>query len=271
MLFDHFLNANWLFKLTALLYFGAFLSFALSFRWKREYFRNAATILMGFAFAANTALIVERWISAERPPFKTLYETLIFYPWCVSAVFFVLLAMHRLFVFGIFASAISLSGFLYATYRPDLEIVNLPPALQSGWFVPHVITYFIAYAALFASCSLALLYLVRQSKGGNFPLKLETLSSQTLNFGFAALTLGLVMGAFWGKVAWGNYWSWDPKENWALITWLTYLVTIHFRFVRGWKGRRAAFLTIIGFATVVFTYLGMNLLPTSESSLHVYQ
>ena len=272
MLFDNFLNASWFFKLTTLLYVAGLLFFVLAFWRKDTRLRYTATTLIGLAFAANTAVIAERWVSAERPPFKTLYETLVFYPWCVSAIFFVLLAAYRIFVLGIFSSSISLTGFLYATSRPDFEIVNLPPALQSPWFVPHVITYFIAYSALFASCSLAILYLVKQrSEPEKLRFNLEALSNHTLDFGFVALTLGLVMGAFWGKVAWGNYWSWDPKENWALITWLTYLVAIHLRFIRGWRGKRAAILTIIGFGTVVFTYLGMNLLPTAETSLHVYQ
>jgi ABC-type transport system involved in cytochrome c biogenesis permease subunit len=272
MLLDNFLNASILFQVTAFLYFAGFLLFTIALWRKNKSLRTAATVILTFAFAANTGVIGERWISADRPPFKTLYETLVFYPWCVSAVFFVLLAAYKLYAFGMFASAISLSGFAYAAYRPDLEIVNLPPALQSGWFVPHVITYFIAYAALFASFSLAVLYLGRPIwKKGELEVNFEKLSNHTLDFGFAALTLGLVMGAFWGKVAWGNYWSWDPKENWALVTWLTYLVIIHLRFVRGWKGRKAAILMIIGFGTVVFTYLGMSLLPSADSSLHVYQ
>jgi ABC-type transport system involved in cytochrome c biogenesis permease subunit len=125
---------------------------------------------------------------------------------------------------------------------------------------------------LFASCSFAVLFLIRPVwKRHGFELNPEKLANYTLDFGFVALTLGLVMGAAWGKVAWGNYWSWDPKENWALITWFTYLITIHLRFVRGWKGRNAAILMIIGFGTVVFTYLGMSLLPTADGSLHVYQ
>ncbi len=272
MLLDNFFHSTILFRSTTLLYLAGFGLLGLALWRRHKALRTVATFLLAFAFAANTGVIAERWISADRPPFKTLYETLIFYPWCVSAVFFVLLAAYKVFAIGVFTSAISLSGFGYAAYRPDLEIVNLPPALQSAWFVPHVITYFVAYAALFGSFSLALLYLARPIwKRGEFEISFEKLSNHTLDFGFAALTLGLVMGAFWGKVAWGNYWSWDPKENWALVTWLTYLVTIHLRFVRGWKGRKAAILAIIGFGTVVFTYLGMSLLPTAENSLHVYQ
>ncbi len=90
-------------------------------------------------------------------------------------------------------------------------------------------------------------------------------------FGIVALTLGLVMGAVWGKFAWGDYWSWDPKENWALVTFLAYMIYLHLRLSPGWKGKRAMWVLVFAFAAVVFTYLGMNVLPTAGESLHVYQ
>jgi ABC-type transport system involved in cytochrome c biogenesis permease subunit len=90
-------------------------------------------------------------------------------------------------------------------------------------------------------------------------------------FGFVALTLGLAMGALWAKSAWGEYWSWDVKENWAFITWLSYLSYHHFRLLRTWRGRRALWVNVACFAAVMFTYLGMHLLPTASNSLHVYQ
>ena len=90
-------------------------------------------------------------------------------------------------------------------------------------------------------------------------------------FGFVLITAGLLMGAWWAKEAWGDWWSWDPKENWSLITWLVYVLYFHLRLLPGWTGRRMAVVTILGFAAVMFTYLGMNLLPTAASSAHVYQ
>jgi cytochrome c-type biogenesis protein CcsB len=84
--------------------------------------------------------------------------------------------------------------------------------------------------------------------------------------GFIFLTLGIVTGAVWAHYAWGSYWSWDPKETWSLITWLVYAVMLHTRLVRGWRGRRMAIMAIVGFGCVLFTYLGVNFLP----SLHSY-
>ncbi|MBI4568837.1 MAG: c-type cytochrome biogenesis protein CcsB [Planctomycetes bacterium] len=256
---------------------------------------HVAVWLTVAAFLLNTAVLVDRWVEAGRAPFKTLFETLLLYPWCVSAVTLALLAMHRVTVLLPFASGVSAAGLVYAGLKPVVEIVTLPPALQSGWFVPHVVTYFVAYAGLFASAVFALLAVtrfragsvsvrssaVRRSSADALTGALQTapageprfeqFAHRAAVFGFTALTVGLVMGAAWGKAAWGDYWSWDPKENWALVTWLAYLIYMHLRLVGGWQGRRAMAVCLLSFAAVVFTYLGMSMLPSASDSLHVYQ
>ncbi|MBI2922881.1 MAG: cytochrome c biogenesis protein CcsA [Planctomycetes bacterium] len=239
---------------------------------RRKALVTASVWTFAAAFALNGVLIVDRWLEAGRAPFKTLYETLLFYPWCVGVATLILLALHRLRVLIPFSSAACIAGLAYAMAKPDVEIVNLPPALQSAWFVPHVVTYFIAYGALFLSFVLAVLAIARpawrsEETGKGF----EEHAHGAVMFGFTALTLGVVMGAVWGKEAWGDYWTWDPKENWALVSWLAYLVYLHVRMVRGWTGRRAMAVCASSFAAVVFTYLGMSLLPTASESLHVYQ
>jgi ABC-type transport system involved in cytochrome c biogenesis permease subunit len=230
---------------------------------------HAGTLLMAVAFFLNLGLIGWSWISYGRPPFKTLFETMVFYPMLVAAVTLLLVRLHQLYILVPFSAAVCLSGLVYALWRPDLEVVNLPPALQSAWFVPHVVTYFISYAALFASCALAVIELVRARWMPERP-SYEGHANRVAAFGLVALTLGLIMGGMWGKFAWGDYWSWDPKENWALVTWLAYLIYFHLRRMDGWQGRRGMALLAGAYAAVVFTYLGMNLLPDSNS-LHVYQ
>jgi cytochrome c-type biogenesis protein CcsB len=198
----------------------------------------------------------------------------------------VLVAAHRLSLLVPFAAAGALLCFYQAWRKPDLELVVLPPALQSAWFVPHVVTYFIAYAGLFISFVLAALALFRGRRTGfqpvqegdrqdacPTPLPLEEAAHKAVMFGFAALTLGLAMGAAWGKSAWGDYWQWDPKENWAFITWLAYLSYLHLRLIGNWRGKRALWINLACFAAVMFTYLGMNLLPkaVAKGSLHLYQ
>jgi ABC-type transport system involved in cytochrome c biogenesis permease subunit len=255
----------------ALLYAASFACSLPATLRQRRGWRHIGSVLLGAALACNLALISWQWIAYGRPPFKTLFETMVFYPLCVAVVTLLLVRLHSLYVLVPFSAAICLAGLSYALYRPDFEVVNLPPALQSAWFVPHVVTYFIAYAALFASCALAVVELVRRMRTPDGSEGFETAANNAAIFGLATLTLGLIMGGMWGKYAWGDYWSWDPKENWALVTWLAYLLYVHLRRIDGWQGRRGMIVLALAFGAVVFTYLGMNLLPQSGDSLHVYQ
>ncbi|CAD7777191.1 Cytochrome c biogenesis protein CcsA [Candidatus Methanoperedenaceae archaeon GB50] len=109
----------------------------------------------------------------------------------------------------------------------------------------------------------------RAAFGIVFPpkLQLDALIYQTITFGFTLLTVGIITGAVWADKAWGSYWSWDPKETWSLITWFIYATFIHCRLVKGWREKKMAVLSIIGFASVLFTYFGVNFLL---SGLHSY-
>ena len=244
---------------------------------RRATWVRAGLVLLIAAIALNTWLLGSRWIEAGRPPFKTLFETLVFYPWCLGMVTLGLVFGRKLFVLVPFSAGMSLAGVVYALYKPDVETVLLPPALQSAWFIPHVVTYFASYAALFASCALAIVALWARARSRGRPADEQAVHAWegqahfAAVFGLGALTFGLVMGAVWGKYAWGDYWGWDPKENWALVTWLSYMVYVHLRLMDGWNGKRAMGLLVLSFAAVVFTYLGMSLLPTAQDSMHVYQ
>lgn len=271
-----------LFQFTLVLYLAAtlFPLFGIILKIRRIKFFWIAITLVGFLL--NTTLLIYRWVDASRPPFKTLFETMIFYPWCVNFILFILLGYYKAVFLLPFCNIVSAIGFIYGIIKPEIEYINLPPALQSFWFIPHVVIYFLSYASLFCSFVLALIaLLIKYGLARNFILKItnnrminfdfEGLTHSVLNLGFTALTFGLIFGAIWGKLAWGDYWSWDPKENWALITWLIYLGAIHMRYIPEFKSKTLLVVIIIGFLAVVFTYLGMNLLPTAKSSLHVYQ
>jgi cytochrome c-type biogenesis protein CcsB len=234
------------------------------------------------AALVNIGALVSLGVEAGRAPFKTRYETLFLYAACIPVVCIMLVVMYRLYILTFFA-ALGAAACLFGAYcRPDLEFELLPPALQSAWFVPHVVTYFFAYAGLFASFVLAALALYKAwRKDGSSalaaaadpdqPIPYGDAAHKAVIFGFVALTFGLAMGAVWGKYAWGDYWQWDIKENWAFVTWLCYLTYLHLRLLPHWSGRRALWLNLASFAAVMFTYLGMNLLPAATSSLHVYQ
>jgi cytochrome c-type biogenesis protein CcsB len=152
----------------------------------------------------------------------------------------------------------------------------LIPALKSNWLIAHVISCFIGYAAFGVAFGVSIMFLFkaddsRQDDGGILARMpdvavLDELIHQLIMFGFLFLTVGIITGAVWANSAWGRYWGWDPKETWSFITWLIYASLLHFRMMRGWRGKRIAVLSIIGFAAVLFTYFGVNLLP----GLHSY-
>ncbi|PLY11646.1 MAG: c-type cytochrome biogenesis protein CcsB [Desulfuromonas sp.] len=164
---------------------------------------------------------------------------------------------------------------------PGDTIEPLVPALQSNWLTYHVITCFIGYGAFAVACGVSVMYLIkarqeeRAEEGavggllGLFPsIKvLDDINYKAILVGFPLLTLGIITGAAWANYAWGTYWSWDPKETWSLIVWFIYAAFLHARFTRGWVGKRAAWLSIFGFAATLFCYLGVNLLL---SGLHSY-
>lgn len=229
--------------------------------------------------AVNLAQLLFRWLAAEQPPFKTLYESLVLLAACIALVYLAIEGVYRARVLGLPAMLGAAGAMLYALVRPDKEIVNLPPALQSGWFIPHVVVYFFGYAALFVACGAAVLYLIRPkpiriARADLIPgerIDLERLLDGSVRFGFVLLTLGLLVGAVWAKAAWGDWWVWDPKETWSAVTWLAFSIYLHLHYLGGWRGRRLAWLVVAGFGAVMFTYLGMHLLPTADQSVHLYQ
>jgi len=180
--------------------------------------------------------------------------------------------------FGTFVTPLAFLAMAYASFSPNISshIQPLIPALKSNWLISHVITCFFGYAAFALSFGFSLMYLLKRldnQKRNNIFLQLipglsilDDLNYQMIVVGFLMLTLGIITGSVWAHSAWGTYWSWDPKETWSLITWLIYASVIHSRMVRGWKGKKIAILSIIGFACVLFTYFGVNYL----AGLHSY-
>jgi ABC-type transport system involved in cytochrome c biogenesis permease subunit len=226
-------------------------------------------LIVGFTFITYT--IGLRWVEAGRAPFQTLYESLIFFSWCIVCVYLVLRYFYKIGFLLPFVSQVTLLVLGYALFNLDTEISALPPALQSIWFVPHVVTYFLAYSLLALAAVSSIISL--NISDLNLPFKKQAISfSYTVTqLGFTFLTFGMITGAIWGKDAWGDYWTWDPKENWALISWLMYLLVMHTFFIPKWREKMFMWLNIVAFAVILFTYLGINLLPTASSSMHVYK
>ena len=212
-----------------------------------------------------------RWVEAGRAPFSNMFESLVLFAWTIAVVTIVVQAKAGLPI--ILPAASSFAAVLVLAYASSMEhkIHPLMPALKSNWLSVHVSTCFLGYGGFTISFLAAVSYLVGTSQRGSMReetrIKLETVVFETISFGFLFLTIGIITGSIWADAAWGSYWSWDPKETWSLITWIVYAGFLHCRLVSGWRGKVTAWVSILGFASVLFTYFGVSRLL---AGLHSY-
>lgn len=213
--------------------------------------------------------IAELWISLERPPLRTMGETRLWYS------FFLPLAGLMTYLRWNYKWILSFTTILSAVFivinivNPDIHNKVLMPALQSPWFTPHVVIYMFSYAILGAATLVAIYYLIKEKKISNRSQIIEM--SETLVYaGVACITLGMLMGALWAKEAWGHYWSWDPKETWAAVTFFGYLIYIHYRLKKRSSNRVSMIILIIAFILLQICWYGVNYLPSAQNSIHTY-
>jgi cytochrome c-type biogenesis protein CcsB len=268
---------------TTFIYFAAFMLYLLGMVMNRDLLARLGTFASLIGLTAQTVAIILRWVASYRmgighAPFSNLYESLIFFAWTLMLLYIIVEWRTRNRTFGTFVTPLAFLAMAYASFSPNIgsHIQPLIPALKSNWLITHVITCFFGYAAFGLSFGLSIMYLLKRldtSEKKNIFLKLiplqgilDDLNYQMIVIGFLMLTLGIITGAVWAHSAWGSYWSWDPKETWSLITWLIYAAVIHSRMVRGWKGKRIAILSMVGFFCVLFTDFGVNYL----AGLHSY-
>ena len=226
--------------------------------------------------------LILRWVETHQAgygyvPLSNMYESLIFFSWTIVFVYLILETKYKQKVIGVFVTPFAFLAIALTSIIPGVnaKITPLVPALQSNWLTVHVTTCFFGYASFAISFGISLLYLIRGKKGTKAggptwlpsPSVLDEINYKAIVIGFPMLTLGIITGAAWANHAWGSYWTWDPKETWSLITWFVYAAVLHARFTRDWRGRKAAVLSIVGFAAVLFTYFGVNYLI---SGLHSY-
>jgi len=278
------MNSSQLLGITTFIYLLSSGLYLALFIFKARTFGLLATVVTAVGILAQMAGIGLRWVESYQmgfghAPLSNMYESLVFFSWVIAIVYLVIEFVYKNKVIGAFAMPFAFFSMAYASFATEIsqEIKPLLPALQSNWLIAHVIACFIGYAALTVACGLGIMYLLkaRQEKKGEAGLLaslpdlriIDDITHKTILFGFLWLSAGIITGAVWANSAWGTYWSWDPKETWSLITWFIYASALHARFTRGWGGKRIAWLAIIGFLAVVFTYYGVNFLL---SGLHSY-
>ena len=283
--------------------------------------RLPAAVLTGCGSAIFMTFIVGVWISLGRPPLRTLGETRLWFSLFLSRIGLVVYLRWRyrwVLPFG------CLMAVMFASiniFKPEIHTEELMPALRSPWFVPHVIVYMFAYAVMGIATILAIriLWLTRRSAAGSAPAPGSTtpatvdaaasplspslqgdlrLCDTLVRMGWGFITMGIVMGALWAKQAWGDYWTWDPKETWAAATWLSYLLYMHLRQGSALSSvtssgsvtmarqnspaievashsnkalHRTLFLLIFSFILLQMCWWGVNYLPSAQGfSLHTY-
>ncbi len=277
--------------ISALLYIGHWV-------FKRKWIGQTATAMSFVALMSTSMVLVTRAGESGHAPFSNLYESMVLFIWATNAGYLLMEYKHRVKAIGAVVMTIETLAMFAASMLPYRfkSVEPLNPALQSkwhwmmdllspfglekyaiGWLDFHVFSTFVGYAGFAISFGLSIIFLVKfwtESKGGRsfmdvFPDSnmIDELSYRAIAWGFPFLGVGIVSGAVWANYAWGTYWSWDPKETWSLITWFIYAAYLHARVTRGWRGKRAAYLSIAGFLAVLFLYWGVSfILP----GLHAY-
>jgi len=215
------------------------------------------------------AFIAILWVNLERPPLRTLGETRLWYSIFVQTVGFIIYLRWKYKWFLGLSFVFSALFLMIDILNPGSYNKALMPALQSVWFVPHVVVYILSYALLGCSSLVAIYGLWKLYKSELKPEIIQA-GDNIVYIGFAFLTFGLLFGALWAKEAWGHYWTWDPKETWAFLTWVGYLMYIHIRFYHPKQIKGALWALSLAFVVLLICWFGINYLPSAKNSVHIY-
>lgn len=260
-----------------ILFFGSlviyFLAMALQFAtlaFKKEKLGKAAWIAFLVAFAAHTAYLLFRGLAAKRLPLSNQFEFAAAFSWGVALLLLILRTkMKADWLNGVVMPMVFLI-LSYAALQPR-EITDLMPALRSGWFGFHIFSAVVSYSAFVIAGCVGLRYILlnrrEQPEKEKKLRQADWLGYRLVALGVLMLTITSLTGAFWAEQAWGAFWTWDPKEVWALITWIIYIVYLHLRLRNKKQGIGMAWFLVISVPVVLFTFAGVN---TLMSGLHSY-
>jgi len=237
-----------------------------------ELFGRIGVALTMVGFLLNTAGVVTRGLAADRVPWGNMYEFTITGAAATAGTYLLLLRFQNVRWLGLPVAALVVVLLMSAVLLLDIPAGPLVPALHSYWLYIHVTAALLATGAFTVGMLSSCLYLlrdwadIREDRAAGLRARLpeaETIDRVAYRvhaFGFPVWTFAaLIAGPIWAKYAWGRYWGWDPKEVWAFITWVAYAAYLHARATAGWRGRRAALLALVGFAALIFNFVGINL------------
>lgn len=258
------------FKIAIVVYFFGTASFLYYLVSRNESPKRYSFAITGLGFLFHTAALITRSIEASYIPVTSLHEAMSFFSWVLVLAFLLIEYKYRVYVLGSFVIPLTFISLISSAALP-MDIKKLDPALQSSWLGIHTILAVMGATAFSISFLAGLMYLMQDKflKSKSFNILyyklpsldlLDDLNYRAISFGFPLLTLGILTGSIWAEYAWGTYWSWDPKQTWSLIVWLFYAALLHVRLTAGWQGKKAAYMAVIGFLGVVFTFVGVNIL-----------
>ncbi len=214
-------------------------------------------------FLCHVAYFSLRWSEGGHIPITSFFEASNFLGMGMVFVFLVMEFRYKIAALGSFMLPLVLLLMLPVVLHPDRSM-TLNPLLKSNWLGIHTSLSVLGDAAFAFSFIVAIMYLIQERQlkakhlGAIFHRLpsldiMDTIGYKSLTLGWPLFTLGMITGSIWANSAWGTYWSWDPKETWSLITWVTYLVLLHLRTI-GWRGRKMAVLAIVGFLLVLVSF-----------------
>ena len=237
--------------------------------YKKSSYLKVALLCFVIGWLVLCSFVVQLWVALGRPPMRTLGETRLWYATFLPLIGLLTFLRWRFKWFLMYSilMAILFLGINY--FNPETYSKTLMPALQSVWFIPHVLVYLFAYAVLTAASLVAIKGII-DSRRKKLESSTLQLADNLVYIGMAFLTLGLLFGALWAKEAWGHYWTWDPKEVWAFLTWMSYLIYIHFRHFHNLKQQQSLGLITAAFIVLLVCWFGVNYLPIAATSIHTY-
>ena len=249
------------------LYFFSFLCFSLYLAFDRKIVSKIGTAAIIIGFVPQTIAILLRWRLSNHPPFTNMYEYMTVMSWMAVACFIFVIARFKRPIVGSFIAPVTFILMVCASLLPKDINQQLMPALQNYWLYIHVSLAAVGEGAYAVAFGVSIMYLVRKNIGTahtspiakRFPSEelLDEINYKAISIGFPLFTVGaLFAGAIWANEAWGTFWGWDPKEVGSLVIWIFYLLYLHARYQRGWRGNKAAIMSIIGFIMVLLSFFG---------------
>jgi cytochrome c-type biogenesis protein CcsB len=263
--------------IATLCYLGATAGYLVYLFRDREQIHRISWTVMLVGALFHGAAVAMRAVSAGRLPVTTIQEALSLFALVFVVTYLILQVRLQLRILGSFVSPLAVIFMLSSSFLPS-QIMLKSEFFKSGWVIVHVASLFVANALFALAFSVGIMYLLqeRHIKKKNFGFlyerlpsleRLDSIAHCCLMSGFPLMTAGLITGFAYAAVVWHSPWNWDPKEILSLVTWIIYAVLVHERLAVGWRGRRAAWLAILGFSAVLLTFFGASLLLSGHHSV----